>query len=77
MVDSIAISLNGLVMQQDLGLSELTTDESGHCQASQCLLGNKTDASEKRHRIVIEDNLTRAFNSNLSMKNCCPDAERG
>jgi len=28
------------------------------------------------HCVINEDNLTRAFNSNLSMKNCS-DAERG
>lgn len=66
-VDSIAISLNGLVMQQDLGLSELKLQMNRVIvKPLSALLGKikLTQPSEGTARIVInEDNLTRAFNS--------------
>jgi len=65
-VDSIAISLNGLVMQQDLGLSELNQMNRVIVKPLSALLGKikLTQPSEGTARIVInEDNLTRAFNS--------------
>jgi len=67
-------------MQQDLGLSELKLQMNRVIvKPLSALLGKikLTQPSEGTARIVInEDNLTRAFNSNLSMKTA-PDAERG
>jgi len=72
-VDSIAISLNGLVMQQDLGLSELKLLNRVIVKPLSAFSANKlTQPSEGTARIVInEDNLTRAFNSeSFHEKNC-------
>lgn len=66
-VDSIAININGLVMQQDLGVEELQLQINRVAvKPFSALLGKiqLTQPSEGIARFVInEDNLTRAFNS--------------
>ena len=66
-VDSIAININGLVMQQGLGVEELQLQINRvNVKPFSALLGKikLTQPSEGTARIVInEDKLTRAFNS--------------
>lgn len=84
-VDFIAINFNGILMQQNLGVEELQLKFNRVIvKPRSALFGNikLTKPSEGTARIVInEDNLTRAFNSelfhtNLHKMQICIDKKR-